>query len=149
MVKHLVPRVAGSRFDWPFSNGLLSASRDFDRMVNDVLGENTAGWQTPLSYWQEDDKLHFEAEVPGVTADDLDVVVHDNTLRIGFERKQPENRPDGYRTEFRYGQFERSISLPDSVDPDSVDASLSNGILHVTLSKRPELKPKRIEVKTT
>lgn len=148
MVNSLTPRGTSNRLGWTIPTGMLAASRDFDRLVGEMFGNSASNWSIPMSYWEEDDKLHFEAEVPGASADDLNLVVHDNTLTLSFERKSAEERPEGHRSEFRYGRFERSVSLPETADGDTVDANLNDGILHVTLNKRAELQPKRIEVKS-
>ncbi|GIW94189.1 MAG: molecular chaperone Hsp20 [Pirellulaceae bacterium] len=102
-----------------------------------------------LNVWKDDNNLYVEAELPGFELSDLEIVVTgDRQLSIKGERKQPEiKNGTWHRQERYYGSFSRMIELPESVDPDKVTAELKLGVLTVTLPKREEAKPRRIEVK--
>ncbi|MEO1135366.1 MAG: Hsp20/alpha crystallin family protein [Pseudomonadota bacterium] len=91
--------------------------------------------------------LKLEAELPGVSEDDIDVELHDNLLTIRGERKDEEEKEGVSRRSF--ASFQRSMSLPFDVDPDAVEAKFRNGVLTLTLPKPPELetRAKKIEVK--
>jgi HSP20 family protein len=125
--------------------------RLFDRFFDDGF----AGWApgaewtgVPVSMWQDDEHLYVEAELPGMTEQDVDVTVHNGILFIRGERKPAEGRQYLYdgRT---YGRFERAITLPEAVDADAVQAELTCGVLRLVLPKRPEAKPKKIALKTS
>jgi len=90
------------------------------------------------------------AEVPGIEPKDLDVTVLGNEVVISGEKKESTEREgkNFQHTETRYGSFRRTIPLPDGIDTENVDAKYANGILTLTLQKKPELVGKRIEVKT-
>lgn len=90
--------------------------------------------------------LKLEAELPGVSEDDIDVELHDNLLTIRGERKDEEEKDGVSRRS--YASFQRSMSLPFDVDPDAIDAKFKNGVLTLTLPKPPELetRTKKIEV---
>ena len=104
--------------------------------------------RVPASFWEEGDKYHLELDVPGAAQDDIELTFDKGLLTISHERAAPEDTArEGWHDERAYGKFSRVATLPDSVDPDSIEASLSAGVLHVTLTKRPEAQPKRIEVK--
>ncbi len=96
---------------------------------------------------------HFEvhAELPGMDAEDIDVNFADGTLTIKGEKKdeKEEKKEDYYLSERRHGSFQRSFVVPQGVDPDKIDASFKNGVLTVTLAKRPEAtqNAKKIDIK--
>ena len=85
---------------------------------------------------------------PGLDPAKLDISLQENLLTVAGERQEPV--PDGvqvYRRERFNGAFRRAITLPEDVDPDRVEASYRDGVLHLTVARREEVKPRRIEVK--
>lgn len=121
----------------------------FDRVFGDDGGVVSQTWSSaPLAIWQDDDHFFIEAELPGMTDHEVEVTVHNEMLSIRGERKPVEGRQ--YLHNGRsYGRFERSIALPEAVLADEVRATLTNGVLHIELPKRPEAKPKRIAIKAS
>lgn len=94
----------------------------------------------------EDDKYTLRAELPGLDPEDIEVNVHDGRLTIEAERT--EEKSEGGRSEFAYGSFSRTVTLPPGADDDSVDASYAKGILEVTVALSAKSSGgKRIEVK--
>lgn len=127
---------------------------DVDALLGHFFGTPTrntmaakASWSTPASLWEADERLHVALDVPGVAADALEVTVENGQLSITVERTAGETEPTYLYNERRFGKVTRSLDLPDSVDPDSVEAELKNGVLSVSVAKRPETQPKRIEVR--
>jgi HSP20 family protein len=103
----------------------------------------------PLNLWEDDNNLYVEAELPELELTDLEIFVNgDNQLSIQGERKQPE-REKGmwHRQERGHGSFSRTAELPQYVDSDKVTAEFKHGVLTITLPKRKEAQPRRIEVK--
>lgn len=103
----------------------------------------------PLINLTEDNNSYFvRAELPGVTADELDIQVTANNLSISGERKiEPEEEGAKYhRRERDAGRFSRSLQLPGEIDSDKVKAKLENGVLTVLISKAEVAKPKQIAV---
>ncbi|NLX05912.1 MAG: Hsp20/alpha crystallin family protein [Phycisphaerae bacterium] len=98
---------------------------------------------------ESEDDVTVKADLPGVEASDLDLSVSGNTLTIRGEKKQEqeEKKRDYQFVERRYGSFCRNVTLPSPVDPDKVDATFKNGVLTVTMAKRPEAQTKKISVK--
>ncbi|MEE2692683.1 MAG: Hsp20/alpha crystallin family protein [Pseudomonadota bacterium] len=87
---------------------------------------------------ETDTALEIEAELPGVSEDDLNVEIANNTLTIRGEKrneKRDERGGDYHYIERSYGSFARSIPLPYEVDPDAVEAVFKNGVLKMTLPK--------------
>jgi len=123
----------------------------FDRFFDDAVfgfGARAAGAVVPISLWHDEDHVYVEADVPGMTEQDVEVTVHKGVLCIRGERKPEEGRPYLYdgRT---WGRFERAITLPDEVDAGAVQAELSQGVLRLTMPKSPETKPRKITLKTS
>ena len=100
-----------------------------------------------LNVWEDDDRTYVEAELPGMELDDLEILVHGDQLSIKGERKAPA-KEDGtwHRRERSSGRFSRELQLPEDVDSEGVVAEFKHGVLTVTLPKREEVKPRRIEV---
>jgi HSP20 family protein len=96
------------------------------------------------------DAYLFTADMPGVKESDLEISLTGNRLTVAGkrqeEKKEEEERYFAY--ERSYGSFSRSFTLPEGVDPEHVAAELKEGVLRLTLPKKPELQPKKIELKT-
>jgi HSP20 family protein len=103
----------------------------------------------PLNLWEDQENLYVEAELPGFDLDQLEMyVTGENQLSIKGERKQPAMEGGvWHRQERGYGAFSRLMDLPSAVDSEKVSASFKNGVLTLTLPKKAEAKPRRIEVK--
>ena len=112
-------------------------------------GKRAYVWKPlPLSLWQDDTSIFLEAELPGVAEKDVDITVHDGVLTIKAERQDDEGR-DYLHKGRAFGRFEQAISLPDLVDPEKVEASLSNGLLRIVLPKVPQAQPRKIALKSS
>lgn len=129
----------------PRQNRVLPVFQPVNRLdpVFDRLQQLRAG--VPLSVWQDDENFFVEADLPGVSESDVGVTVHLGQLFIRGERKAPEGRKHLFNSR-GFGRFERTITLPEDVRSDAVNAELVDGVLKVTLPKRPEAQPKRIAV---
>jgi HSP20 family protein len=90
------------------------------------------------------------AELPGIDKDGISIQVENGVLSLsGEKRKEADTEENGsYRSERVYGTFKRSFTLPEEVDPEKIDAEYSNGVLKLTLPKRPEAAPKLIAIKS-
>jgi HSP20 family protein len=89
---------------------------------------------------ETDKEIVVEAELPGIDEKDVSLSLQDGVLTIrGEKRHEQDEEKENYRVmERRYGSFQRSVRLPDTVDEDKVEASFNNGVLKVSLPKRPE-----------
>ena len=119
----------------------------FDQFFSPEGLRSVTGWRAPASLWEAEDKFHIEIDVPGVTLDDIELTFDKGTLKISLERKAPERERKYWHNERTFGQVTRSLSLPETANPESISAELNGGVLHVTIDKIPEEQPKRIEVK--
>ncbi len=91
----------------------------------------------------------FKADLPGIKAEDLDVKLTQNRLTISGKREaeKTEKGETFYTFERSYGSFARSFTLPEGTLGEKIDADLKDGVLTVTLPKKPEAQPKQINVK--
>ncbi len=95
------------------------------------------------------DSFVLKADLPGVEEKDLDISVHNGVLSVSGSR-QAEERKEGESYaiyERQYGSFSRSFALPDMADGDRIEANLANGVLTLTVAKKAEAKPRKIEIK--
>lgn len=152
---------------WP---SMLSLRDEIDRLFDDF---GTGSWRRPLGrrmralipagaewalrpateFVECDGKYRLTAELPGMSAADIDIRLSDGAITIRGEKSEEkkEEKADYLVSERRYGEFQRSLSLPAGVDTDAVSADFTNGVLTVTLPKTQEAKRKerKVEVKST
>ncbi len=128
-------------------------NREMDRMFDNLLertgivqGDRFAS--IPVCIWEEPNRYCIELDLPGVRKDQIQVSVQKGMLRITAERhtEEVEDRKC-WRDERLYAKFERTFTLPDSVDSSSVEAEYVDGVLILYLKKKPEANPVSVEVK--
>jgi HSP20 family protein len=120
----------------------------FDHFFGPTNGEKSSPAFAPSSLWEEEGRWGLEVELPGVQLDDIDITLEKDALRVTAERRAPEAGRKFVHQERAYGKVQRLIKLPETVDPDNIEAELKDGVLRLYLQKRPELQPKKIQVKT-
>lgn len=108
----------------------------------------TAVWTPAADVYEKDGNLVVDIELPGMDAEDVDVTVEDGNLAVRGERtfSAEVKEENAYRIERRYGVFERVLSLPEDVDTSAIAAQVNNGVLTITLPRKPESRPKQIKV---
>jgi len=125
--------------------------RDMDQMFDQLFGNGNGQEASPplapASLWEEEDRWCVEFDLPGIRQEDIDVTMEKNALRLTAERRAPQEDRKYAHQERAYGQIQRVITLPETVDSERIEAALKDGILSVYLAKRPELQPKKIQVK--
>jgi HSP20 family protein len=106
-------------------------------------------WNPSVDIFENKDQIVLEAELPGLSPEDVNISVENNVLTIHGERKfeKKDENDNFHRVERSYGSFTRSFTLPPTVSSENVDATFDNGILRLALAKREEAKPRRIEIK--
>lgn len=121
--------------------------RDFDylntqiqRFFDEFPGFNISSkdsFSPKIDISENDKQIIIDAEIPGVTKDNLKITLQDNILTIEGEKKKvtEEKEKTFYREERSYGKFKRSFTLPVEVNSDNVDAKFENGMLQVKLDK--------------
>jgi HSP20 family protein len=128
-------------------------TREIDRVFDAFFGQSDQGrrWVPPMDLVEAEDHFVLKADLPGLTEGDVNIEVQDGALTISGERKaEHEEREKGwYRIERSFGSFSRSLTLPDGVDPDRIEASFSHGVLGVRIPKPEERKPRRISISSS
>lgn len=137
----------------PFQ-GLLDLQRDMNRIMAGLgtparlseFGPMAMGMSVDVV--QRDEDLVIRAEMPGVLPDNIDISVTEGMLTIRGERHEEETRHEDYVVrEMSFGMFERSMSLPEGVDPATIRAEYRDGILEVTLPHARQLaEPKALRI---
>ena len=127
-------------------------TRELDRVFDAFFGQTDQGrrWVPPMDLVEAEDHFVLKADLPGLAESDVKLEVQDGTLTISGERKaEHEQREKGwYRIERSFGSFNRSLTLPDGVDPDRIEAAFDAGVLEVRIPKPEATKPRRIEIST-
>jgi HSP20 family protein len=117
------------------------------RPEDDVM--TRGDWIPPVDIYQNGaHELVLKVELPGISREDIDLRVENNTLTIRGERKREQEVKDEqyHRVERIYGSFSRSFSLPQTISTEGVKADFRDGVLTVTLPTREEAKPRQIPV---
>ena len=129
-----------------------AAQREFD-LLNRFFGssgQTDGGRLAPygVDIREDADHIYVEAELPGFKKDEVDITLENQTLTISAEHNadKDEKQGDLLLHERRYSRFLRSFTLPPTVDEKSVDAKLADGVLTITLKKREETKPRKVQV---
>ena len=123
--------------------------RDLDQLFDE--GSRRGGGQTwipRVDVFERGDGLVVRAEVPGVDGDSLDVTIEGGTLTISGTRsfQRDDDSAGFHRKELFEGSFKRTILLPEGTDPEAITATSADGILEVTVPKRPEVLPRKVTV---
>lgn len=114
----------------------------FGRDIDDFLGD-WKGTQPAVNVLDTKDNYKVEVAVPGMLKDEFDVKLENDLLIIsGKKENEKEESKDNYmRKEFSYSSFQRSFHLPaEAVDSEKIEATYRDGILHVTIPKKEEVK---------
>jgi HSP20 family protein len=98
---------------------------------------------------EKDEAFHIEAETPGMTVKDVSIEFHSGVLTLkGHREHNSETEKNDYSIrEFSHQSFERNFRLSDQIDSEKVTARMDQGILKITLPKKEQAKPKKIEIK--
>jgi HSP20 family protein len=104
-------------------------------------------WQTPVDVREDAERITLVADLPGVEQSDVAISIDHNVLTIRGERRR-DGDATGHRERI-YGLFSRAFTLPPTVDLEHVSADMKAGVLTVTLPKKPEAKPRQIQINVT
>ncbi len=128
-------------FDEAFRGWPLTTQEDGGSLVGQ--------WVPPVDVFEDKDAVRITAELPGVKPEDVKISLENNVLTVHGEKRQvaEENTDRVHRYERYYGVFERSFSVPTTVDADHIKATYDLGVLTVRLPKVERAKPRQIEVK--
>lgn len=132
----------------------------FDRLFDSSVFQNgssdessvvTSQWTPLVDIKEEPNQFVLYADIPGVDPQDIEVQMDKGLLTIKGERRSEADQDTGRfsRVERHHGSFHRRFALPDSADPEGITATGRNGVLEISIPKRPETTPRRIQVGAT
>jgi HSP20 family protein len=138
---------------WDPSRELDSLQSEFNRLFDSFVGNGRSEfrarrWVPAVDVVETDENLVLRADLPGLSKDDVAIEVKDDVLTITGERRaENEDKAEGYyRVERSFGRFSRSLTLPQGVDANAIDADFSDGVLEVRIPKPKERKPHRVAI---
>jgi HSP20 family protein len=139
---------------WEPVRELHTMQSEMNRLFNTFFDSPSRGAQSPrrwipaMDVVEADDHFVLRADLPGMAEGDVNIEVDDNVLTISGERKsEHEERKDGYyRVERAFGSFRRSLSLPEGVDAEAIQASFNSGVLEVSIPKPEQNKPRKVQI---
>lgn len=139
---------------WEPARELNSLQSEMNRLFNtffDVPPANGASvrrWAPAMDLVETEDHFILRADLPGLTEGDVSIELEDNVLTLSGERSsEDEERREGYyRVERATGTFSRSLTLPEGVEPDGVEASFEHGVLEIRVPKPEERKPRKVSI---
>jgi len=143
---------------WEPVRELTSLQTEMNRLFNTFFdtpsssGGGNGGalrrWLPPMDLVETEDHFVLRADLPGLSEDDVSIELEDSVLTVAGERKaEHEDKKEGfYRMERSFGQFRRSLTLPEGVDADGIKASFDKGVLEVRIPKPEERKPRRVAI---
>lgn len=135
-----------------------TARHPVNRFLNDLLGNGdwgfrdnlAAAWTPPVDIFEQADHIRILTELPGVKPEHVKLSVEGNVLTLsGTKEQETEERTERvHRYERTYGTFERTFTLPATIDASGIKATYDNGVLTVTLPKVEKAKPRQIQVES-
>ena len=140
---------------WEPVRELNTIQSEMNRLFNSFFESSSPANGTSLRRWipamdlvETEADFVLRADLPGLTENDVNIELEDNVLTISGERKsQHEERKEGYyRVERGFGAFQRSLTLPEGVDPEGIRASFENGVLEVRVPKPEQRKPRKVTI---
>ena len=138
---------------WDPLRELAQWQNDVERMMGTFLrgagGSNgESRWAPPLDVWETDDELVYAFDLPGIPEEKIAIEFEDGSLTISAERERTQevSQDRFYRFERRYGNFTRTIGLPQGVAESDIRADYSNGVLEVHVAKPKAPEPRRIQI---
>jgi HSP20 family protein len=142
----------------PFQRSGVGVFTPVQRELDRIFDQMSRGWTsgalsglTPcMDVSETKAAIEYAFELPGLTQKDIQITIEGDTLTISGEKKLEKETKDQQRRviESHYGAFERSVSLPPSVDPGRIKAVMSDGVLRITVPKRAGAEPKTIEIQS-
>ncbi len=126
----------------------LRFALDVDQAFDELTAHLGGTWQPRLDVLEHNDRLVVQVDAAGIDPGSLDVTLENGMLTISGTRtlEQDEETASYRRREIFRGQFQRTLRVPEQVDADQTSAKYENGMLMVTLPKRPEIMPKKLTI---
>jgi HSP20 family protein len=140
---------------WEPARELGTIQNEMNRLFNSFFDTPNASnggtyrrWIPAMDLVETENDFVLRADLPGLDESDVNIELEDNVLTISGERKaEHEERKEGYyRVERASGSFQRTLTLPDGVDPEAVKATFDRGVLEVRVPKPEQRKPRKVAI---
>ena len=144
------------RFREPLRN--VARNGEFERLIKTIFESparaaalSNHAWTPPLDVWETEGELVYAFDLPGIPEEKIAVDLEDSTLTVSGSRERGEIVEDGrfFRYERPFGEFSRSVALPEGTGASEARAHYANGVLEIHVQKPEQSKPRRIPVMTT
>jgi HSP20 family protein len=134
--------------------GLDTFRRNMDKLFDDFFFLTPTSlfkndWEPTVDVEEDDKSIHVKAEIPGIDEKDLDVKIEDNILTLSGEKKEEreEKNKNYIFSERKFGSFSRTISLPEGIKTDKINATFKKGVLNIDIPKDETKEAKKIAIK--
>jgi HSP20 family protein len=142
---------------WEPARELNSLQQEMNRLFSSFFDTSAGGpgnggsarrWIPAMDLVETDEHFVLRADLPGLSEGDVQIELEDNVLTVAGERKteHEEHKEGYYRVERATGTFRRSLTLPEGVDADAIQATFDKGVLEVRIPKPEERKPRRVQI---
>src|ERR1700709_2413901 len=120
--------------------------RDFDRLAQQLLGTTSRPVVMPMDAWREGDRFVIEFDLPGVSAESIDLDVERNVLTVRAERVTRTGDWEMLTSEGPRGAFSRQLVLGDNLDLERIEAGYEGGVLRLVVPVAERAKPRKIQL---
>ena len=140
---------------WEPTGELNSLQSDMNRLFNAFFdvpaggnGASARRWVPPMDLVETEEHFVLRADLPGLSEEEVSIELEDNVLTLSGERKaeHEEGQEGYYRVERAFGTFSRSLTLPEGIDPEAVEATFDRGVLKIRIAKPEERKPRKVAI---
>ena len=137
---------------WEPFREIATLQNEMSRLMNTFTGSGNGvaprTWVPAVDVWETENELVYAFDLPGIPEDKISLELEDGVLTVSAERERSHELSDDrlYRFERRFGAFSRSVSLPQGIDEEQVNAGYHDGVLEVRIAKPEQSKPRRIQI---
>jgi HSP20 family protein len=133
---------------WEPFRELAALQGEVDRLFNSGNTGPLRRWMPAMDVVETEEQFVLRADLPGMSEEDVNIEIEDRVLTVSGERKAEHEATKGgyHRVERAFGAFVRSLTLPDGVDPEAIEARFDRGVLEVRIPKPEQRKPRKISI---
>ena len=138
---------------WEPLREINSLQSEMNRLFNTAFDSGSTGpalrrWVPAMDLVESGDEFVLRADLPGMSEEDIQIEFEEGTLTVSGERKaEHEERDEGFhRVERSFGHFRRSLTLPEGVDAEAIEAHFDKGVLEVRIPKPEQRKPRKVAI---
>lgn len=118
----------------------------FHENKDQTFREGAGEYRPAATTFEDEHAFHIELDAPGITSEQVQVSVEGSQLEVAWERKAPEQLPETWRNERRFGKFVRHFEFAETANLEQIEAKLEQGVLRIKVAKQPVVGRKQIAV---